>query len=101
MGDGGFRLDGTALQRLNGEISALREDLTTHDATRADIDQAEAGDAGVFAAIEAFDSNWRDGRARIVDNLQRTGDTLARTLHNYEATEHGTTTQFTEAGGGL
>jgi hypothetical protein len=94
MSGQGYGLNLPIVERLAGEITAVRNDLVDQGAARADIDESETGDAEIFAAIRTFDQNWHDGRLRVIDNLSRTEDVLTSVLGNYVTTEGRLSEQF-------
>jgi hypothetical protein len=84
----GFTLDPAAIAELVSTIAALREDLEARTGGHHELPEAVSGDHRVSTAMDEFSSNWRDGRTRIIENLDRCLDALRATAATYDRVEN-------------
>lgn len=84
----GFTLAPDAIAELVSTIASLRDELDARTGGRHELPADVSGDPRVSAAVDEFSSNWHDGRARIIENLDRCLDALRNTAATYEHVEN-------------
>lgn len=84
----GFTLDPAAIAELVSTIATLRDDLEARTEGHHELPAGVSGDPRVSEAVDEFSSNWRDGRKRIIENLDRCLDALRDTAATYELVEN-------------
>ncbi|GGM70468.1 hypothetical protein GCM10011609_02700 [Lentzea pudingi] len=84
----GFTFDPAAISELVSTIASLRDDLEARTGGHHDLPADVSGDHRVSAAVDEFSSNWRDVRARVIENLDRCLDALRDTATTYELVEN-------------
>lgn len=84
MPDLSVDLDG--LRTLSATLAGVRSNL---DATRRVVEAARdaVGSDVVYDALDAFESNWDDGRGQIDKNMQAMREILEESVRAYEQTD--------------
>jgi hypothetical protein len=90
----GFTVDPEALTRLSADLRKLHDDLTSPSNGQVIPDTSVTGDATVTDAIDHFVNNWRDGRNRIADALEKCARGLESAAHSYIAVDRCEATTF-------
>jgi hypothetical protein len=79
-------VDVAGLRTLSGTLRSVRDAL---DATRSVVEAGrdEVGSDDVYDALDAFESNWDDGRGQINENMQAMTEILDESAAAYEQTD--------------
>ena len=80
-------VDVDGLDALRHLILGLRSEIGACAASAGLPDASQAGDGDVAHAIEQFVANWRDGRDRIEQKLDRVGALLDVAVETYRNVE--------------
>jgi predicted NBD/HSP70 family sugar kinase len=76
-------VDVDGLDALRHLVVGLRAELRSHAANTGLPDATQAGNGEVAHAIEQFVANWRDGRERIEQKLERVAALLEVAVETY------------------